>query len=251
MTDAVRQFTPEGNRAFRSFLGELKAAPSAAIPYGLLTDPASSCETSFAATVDRAPNGKLFGNRHQFGAYLVNALRGAPRTEISLNHSLWNWLALYYFDQLCPIETGGERKADVPEVYCLDADYKYNRYYRHMVRAPWMAVSLHPTTSRVILIPVSHKEPSIAVRGEIGEQVMGRQGVFRSAAVLAAVDAMYFDVKAGKPRPRTGGSRGGSPRRLGKILKQFALTFDLEWGKDGLVMDLLPKEFAAWKPKGP
>ena len=246
MSDKIRELTVEGAERFADYIRRLQAEPTLPPPFALLNDDSSSSDTSFTATIEREPGGKLFSDRHAFGGYLANALREARTAEISLNYRLWNWLALYYFDQLCPMQ-GGRREVRESSAYCLPPRYRFNRYYRHLVRTPWIAVKLHPVSSRAVLIPRSHKPPSISVRGEIAEQVLGRQGVFRSKAVLEAIDKLYFDERTGRPRAGTAGGRGGSPRRLGKILKQFALTYDLEYPEAGLVSGLLPSEFDRWR----
>lgn len=211
-------------------------------------DPKYSEDVDFSATVEFAPGGHLFENRHQFGVYLAERLATVDRTEISFDRGLWNWLAAFYFDQLSPKNGNGARLVREPAVYCLPSIYQHNRYYRHLVRTPWLAASLHPETSRVILIPVSGGGNPLSTTGEIFEQVASRQGIFRSEAIMKAIDRLYFDESRGRPRSGSAGGSGGSPRRLGQLLKQFELTFDLE-GNQADVVSLLPKEFNKWKMK--
>lgn len=250
MSDLARRFTQEGNEAFVSFVRSLEQDPARTPPWELLVDSRTSSALEFEATIELQPGGTFFANRHAFGTYLAAALAGGTKSELSLDRGLWNWLALYYFDQLCPVDATGRRSPREPAVYYLAEPYEYHRYYRHLVRSPWLAVTLHPLTSRVILIPVSTKGPPLAVSGEIFEQVASRQGLFRSAPVMNAIDLLYFNPLTGRPRMGTAGSAGGSPSRLGKILKQFELTFDLEWSDGDLIVGLLPAEFDTWIAKG-
>lgn len=247
MSDTVRKFTEAGNAAFATYLHALQADPSLTPPWHLLTDDEYSEEVAFTATVEREPHGGPFAERFEFGTYLVDRLSGADRTKISFDHGLWNWLALYFFDQLCAANATGERRVQAEVRYLLTSDYRHNRYYRHLVRSPWLAVLLHPVYSRVLLKPVSEPDHPLATPGEIFEQVASRQGVFRSPMMMAAIDALWFDPASGKPRPKVAGSGGGSPRRLGRLLKQFELTYDMEADVAGLVVGLLPREFARWK----
>ena len=250
MSDAVRAFTPIGNDAFTAYLGRLPENPSEPPPWDLLENHASSRAPGFVAHITHQPHGDDFADRHQFGAYLSTVLGHVPRASISLNHQVWNWLTLYYFDQLCPADASGKRRLHGSlEVYLLDERYKWTRYYRHFVRAPWLAVSLHPLTSRVILLPLRHKGPPLTGRGELFEQVCGRLSSFRSPSVMRAVYELYFDETLGRPRAGAGAREGGSPNRLGMILRQFDRTYDLEWGQEGMVVSLLPKEFARWSRK--
>lgn len=247
MSDAVRQFTAAGHAAFASYLQSLVSSPELAPPWHLLTDAMSSEAVGFTVTVEQEPHGRPFADRFEFGTYLVERLSTADRTTISFNHGLWNWLALYYFDQLCPPDVDGVRKVGAEARYLLPDEYRHTRYYRHLVRSPWLAVLMHPVRGRVILTPVSDRHHPLSTPGEVFEQVASRQGVFRSRAVMAAIDALWFDQASGRPRPKVAGSGGGSPRRLGRILKQFERTYDLEADVDGLVVGLLPREFGRWK----
>lgn len=249
MSNPVRQLTETGNAAFLAYLESLKETPNAPPPFALLNDAQASTAVPFTATIEQHPGGEQFASRHAFGTYLVDVLGAADRRAISFNHGLWNWLALYFFDQLCPADGSGNRDRGEVARYFLTKEYRHDRYYRHLVRSPWLAVGMHPVTSRVILIPLSSKGAPLEVVGEIFSQVAARQGVFRSPAVMAAIDEMYFDTAAGKPRTGTGGQQGGSSRRLGQILKQFELTFDLDGDTGVNVLELLPKEFAGWKKK--
>ena len=246
MSDIVRQFTDEGNRRFSAFVEEVRTNPTAKPPLELLTSPATSEPVAFRALIEREPGGKAFASRFEFGTYLVGALASAERTAISFNRSLWNWLTFYYFDQLCPVASDGTRSAGESARYFLTERYRHDRYYRHLVRSPWLAVAQHGDTSKVLLIPISQGAQPLVVVGELFSQFAARQGVFRSKSVMAAIYRMYFDPTTGRPRS-AGGSSGGSSRRLGKILKQFELTFDLETDDGNLVVDLLPKEFQRWK----
>lgn len=247
MSDKVRKFTEGGNAAFATYLQSLQASPALAPPWHLLIDDESSEAVAFDSSIEREPHGRPFTDRFEFGTYLVDRLSAADRTRISFDHGLWNWLALYYFDQLCVPGASGERRVQAEARYLLPAEYRHNRYYRHLVRSPWLSVLLHPVRSRVILKPVVKRDHPLSTPGEIFEQVASRQGVFRSPRMLAAIDILWFDPASDSPRPKVAGQGGGSPRRLGKLLKQFELTYDMEADVKGLVVDLLPREFARWK----
>jgi hypothetical protein len=243
MSERVRQFTAAGNEAFQQFLGSLRAQPVLPLATALLSDPALTTAVPFEAFVEREPHGRAFANRFEFGQYLNTVLAGVERSQISLNSGLWNWLALFYFDQLCPAGADGKRDLRAEAVYFLPSRYKHNRYYRHLVRSPWLAFALHGEKSRVLLVPISSRGVPLALTGEIFEQVAGRQGVFRSARTVATIYDLYFDEAKGRPRSGTGGRGRGSPNRLGIILKQFELTFDLDYGSGALLTGLLPSEF--------
>jgi hypothetical protein len=187
----------------------------------------------------------------EFGSYLNGLLSPLDRRVISRHHGLWTWLALYYFDQLCPRSGDGSRKVLADEAYVLPAKYDFRSYYRHLVRMPWLAVADHGDNARVLLVPAGRSsEAPLATRGEIIEQLASRQAVLGNARVIAAVNRLYFDQAANRPRRGAGGSKGGSPRRLALVLQQLDLTFDLAACDESRLLSLLPREFDRWKAVG-
>jgi len=249
MSDRLMQFSEEGNRQFSEYLALLRIDRDTPPPFHLLSDPTASQPVSFEAEIEQKPLGREFENRYEFGVYLADRLAGANRRDVSFAHLMWNWIALYYFDQLCLPNADGLRTPGEEARYVLPSQYKHDRYYRHLVRPVWLSVVSHGEKSRVLLIPTSEGGAALSTVGEIFSQIAARQGVFRSRAVVSAVYEMYFDETTGRPKKRTGGSGGGSSRRLGRLLKQFELTFDLEFEAEDLVQGILPKEFSKWKRK--
>lgn len=246
MSDVIRLLNADGQRAFSSYLKSAIAGGSIHPPLGALTDSTTSTSAAIDVPIAREPLGRAFVSRHEFGLYLRDVLAAMPRNEISLDYRLWNWLSLYFIDQIAPVQAAGKRKLlKDSSAYLLDEKFVWRRYYRHLVRGPWLAASLHPEHSRALLLPLERGTP-LAVRGELYEQIASRQSLLRSAAVMAAVDAMYFDEATMTRKAGSGGSGAGSPRRLGSLMNQFALTHDLEWDDRSLIPRLLPTEFSRW-----
>lgn len=244
MTDAVRRLKPAGIDALRQFVQRAAAGESAPAPARLLTDPAYSEPAPFEATVDQ----RTFATRYDLGVYLVETLGSAALNTLSRDHGLWTWLALYWFDQLAPLRADGTRRLYRPETIILPEKPDYTRYYRHFIRTPWLAVQLHGDAARVLLMPPGQsKEPPLARRGELVEQLSSRQWIFGNRAIIRAAFEMYFDVPANRVRRGAGGSGGGSPRRLATIVDQLELTWDLQDCSPAQVVALLPKEFDRWR----
>lgn len=244
MTDPVRRFTPAGFDAFRQFVSRAAAGGSAPAPEMLLTDPRYSEPAPFAATVDR----RVFGSRYELGVFLCDRLKAAPAATISRDHRLWSWLALYWFDQLAPLRADNTRRIYRPETLILPEKPDYTRYYRHFIRTPWLAVTLHGDAARVLLIPPGKgNEPPLARRGELVEQLGSRQWIFGNRTIIRGAFDMYFDAAEGRPRRGSGGSGGGSPRRLATIVDQLELTWDLHDCSPEQFVELLPREFDRWR----
>ena len=242
MNDHVRILTAGGLNAFQQYITDLRGGSTTSPPVHLLTGTESS-DAFGDLSIEKRP----FPDRFAFGEYLVRQLSPLDRRSISRNHGLWSWLALYYFEQLCPQAADGSRKPLAPEAYVLPARYDFQGYYRHLVRTPWLAVADHGERARVLLIPATRRAAApLSVRGEIIEQLASRQAVLGNPHIIEAAYRMYFDKQEGRPRRGAGGSGGGSPRRLALILQQLDLTFDLMACPTDKVIGLLPKEFDRW-----
>lgn len=202
-------------------------------------------------TIEQEPGGKPFASRYEFGLYLTECFRSSGKTLISRDYGLWNWLSLFYIDQLAPAFPDGTRNIRDIEVYILAPTFKHDSYYRHAIRTAWLAANEHGDHSRVLLIPAGKARPGIGVlahRGEIIEQIAARQKLMGSTTIVAGADRMYMDAATGRPKRGAAGAEGGSSRRLPMVLSQLDLTFDLNACTVDQFLGLLPKEFDRWKP---
>lgn len=245
MTDAVRTLNIDGIAHFQRYLEQLRGGLREGPPSALLTGPAFTSVMESTCTVEQ----RSFENRFEFGTYLARQLAPLDRREISRNTGLWTWLAVYYFDQLCPPSSDGMRTTLSPQAYVLPERYDYRSYYRHLVRTPWLVAIDHGKFARVLLTPAgATTQAPLATRGEIIEQLASRQEYLGNPAIIEAAYQLYFDETKHRPRRGAGGSAGGSPRRLAAILHQLGLTFDLGACRAETIQQLLPKEFNRWRP---
>ena len=245
MTDSLRRLNPDGIARFEHYLVQLKAGDNPPSVQSVLTDASTSSLVEGEIALDR----REFRDRFEFGEYLVQTLGPLDRRAISRDHGLWTWLALYYFDQLCPHPVDPDQVSAL-EAYILPAKYNFYDYYRHLVRTPWMVVADHGQFAKILLIPASAgKGIPLAVRGEIIEQLASRQAVLRNRRIIEAAYRLYWDEQTHKPRPGTAGKKdaNGPPRRLGLVLRQLDLTHDLDVADPAALVEMLPKEFAKWR----
>lgn len=250
MTDAVRVFTDSGIEKFREYLASLRSGNPSTVPGWLLTDAGTSEPFDPPMSISCVPARKPFTDRYEFGVYLKDRFSSSSVASISMDYRLWSWLALYYFEELCPADSAGNRTVLADEAYILDRKFKFEEYYRHLVRTPWLAVCQHGDRSRVLLIPASTPGSSpLSRRGEIIEQLAARQKILGNPAIVAGAYRMYFDETKGRPKRGSGGSGPGSPRRLALLVQQLELTYDLAACSPNDVVGLLPKEFERWGEK--
>jgi hypothetical protein len=243
MPEPVRKLTDEGSRLFREFVERVKKGSTEPPPWHLLTDDVVSMSSDFEAVIDVHP----FGSRAEFGSYLVGRFAHVERRRLSRDAGLWNWLALRYFDQLCPSTLSGARKVLAPGHYVLEGRFAHNRYYRHLVRAAWYAISLHGDDGAILLTSAGRATPGIGQWGELSEQLAGYQDILGSRTAILVAKALFLDTEGNTVRGAASPDGPGSVRRLSTVFRQLAMTHDLRTAAPEQVVEMLPDEFANFR----
>ncbi len=231
--DLVRVLNAEGCRLFEEFVGAAKANPALEPPVGLLRNDRHSAPLPREIPISQSK----FTNRYDLGVYLRRVLSPLDASRISRDQGLWNWLSLYYFDQLWTPKRDGSRSLGEIARYVLPAEYNYNKYYRQLVREAWNFVRMHGELARVALNSPLH------IRGEIAEQLASRQWTAGNSAILGVAGRLFIDESGGTKRGVAGKDRPGTARRLSDVVQQFDRTYDLSACDADKVLDLLPEEF--------
>ena len=229
----------KGLEVFKSYIDSSKEEPEIDPPFSILKDKRFSTKIEPEITVE---NDQSFKNRLEFGRYLNDLLlpiNDSP--NLPIDSGIWSWFALCFFDLFCPADKDGKRVVNKDWYYILSKNY--NHHYRHLVRTPWHIYRLHKKNSGLVLsVPLT-------VDGEAVEQLLSRQQV---ATNIPLFDAMYqlYVVAGSDPVELKKGARGsgaGSMRRIGKILKQYDLTYDLRAMDGTEIYDMFPREFNKFK----
>jgi hypothetical protein len=232
----VRILNERGIKAFADFLSSLEAAAGGEPPFAMLEGDSRAIPFEDDAEVES----RDFSSRFELAQYLGDALPH-PGPTLDHNRGLWSWLALFYFEQICPRQADGSRKIGEVYRYILSPDYRH--YYRHLLAMPYVIYRLHGQFSRSILSPPVH------VHGDFAEQLASRQEIITNRGLIEAVDHLYFapDGAGGAPkRGATNRKKGGTLRRLVDVIQQFDLTYDLYGMTAGDILGILPREFAPW-----
>lgn len=237
MINYLRILNDNGIEKFKDFLNRVRTGSKEAPPFELLTDE----ETSDSFDVDIELKEIYFENRYDLGKYLTEILKQFDRHKISRNHRLWNWLTLYFFDSICKKDIDGIRKILRPELYILDSKYNYLRYYKHLIRTPWLAVLDHGVMAKILFANTR------GVRSDIEETLAASQQVLGNKTIISAAYLLYFDKNTEKPKRGAAGKGAGSPRRLTAVIQQLELTFDIQSCTSFQFLELLPQEFKKFK----
>ena len=234
MSDCIRILTDAGIEQFAEYLDALRADKKFLPPDYLLFDPVTSTPYEAEILIDR----KSFDNRFDFGKYLCDVLTNFDRRKITHDYALWTWLALYYFNLICPASADGSRSPHQNAWYTLGKRFNHQRDYKHLVRTAWLSVLNHGDMAKILLL--ASRPDTIS---EICDRITSKQRAFGNRTVIAGAYALYFDATAQKPKRGTGGKGKGSPRRLMSVTDQLDLTFDLMDCTADQFISLLPKEF--------
>lgn len=236
----MRKFRKLNEEGCRQFIKFLESGAKGDVPLKLLEREETSVETNFQIDIARWN----FTNKYDFGVYLNELLSDIPDNEIENDHLFWNSLSLTFFDAICFRTPDGERKVQAKEKWVVGERTQF--YYRHLVRTPWLFVKLYGKTSKFLLLTRHKSEHLVSMVPETLEQFGSRGILLRNEKVINLFSKMYFDHQNQEPKPGLSGNGAGSPRRMGKVVGQLALTHDLERMTEQELIEILPREFDRW-----
>lgn len=230
----VRRLNKQGVTEFREWLESGAQGP---VPYELLTSPHSSENLSVFVDIEQ----RSFLTRFELGKYLNEQLQPLSFSSIAFDTGLWDWLTLFWFDQIVPPNSAGKRSLREVARYSQDAGGR--RWSRHIVRVSWLSVHNHGESARYFL------SSGLDRHTDVLEQIAGQQEIFGSRAAVALGARLYWDDSTSILKKGAGGKSAGSPRRLSRFMKQIRMTYDPETMESDQLMGLLPREFSRWTEK--
>jgi len=238
MSDRLRRLTDKGIAEFQAYLAALLKDRSLAVPRHLLTALVLSESISGAPSIDRPG----FTTKRQAAEYLAKSLGALAASDLMRDAGLWSWLALYYFNDICPLDSDGRRKPVADPHYILDPANSKRRY-RHLLATPYQIIIAMPDYNRIFL------NAPLPVHGDLVEQTMGRLYLIRLASVRELIDRLYYDKEKGKAKRgivTKKEKRGDLRNRLPIRIRQLQKTYDVAGLTGDQLLDLLGSEFDRW-----
>lgn len=231
----LRKLNGQGVEIFRTYVNDLREGHEQNYPLYLL----DSNEFSQKIAIDVAIGNEKFDSRYQMGVYLVDLLKNQNMTPYIGDIGLWSWLALYWFDQLCPVKAGKL----IPN---MDYNYVYSpgwgKRHRHAVYMTWQLVNRYGPDCAFMLCK------TMSSRGEITEQMMARQENLSSRGVMELGNNLYFDENTGLFK--RGAAARKSPGCIARYitwLDQIKMTYDIYSISADDLESLLPDEFVRFQ----
>lgn len=234
-------FTPIGNKEFSDFIQNLKSHGDTPIPSHMLYQPPFSVPFELEIEIKNTQ----FETRYEFGAYLASLFERIPRNVLMKNEGLWNWLVLFYIDQLLPVNLRGKREMGEMARYVYNP--RYTKYYLHLVAATWDIYTRFGIDSKIFLTTPMSKISNFI------RELAARQNIISNKNLIRAVQALYWkELENGKEGVKRGAyskKKPGNLYRFIAVMNQFDTNYDLYAMKSEDIIRLLPAEFDIWKPQ--
>lgn len=235
----LRYFNPKGREQWGAWLDNLTNDPASPFPDGLLTNPDYTLRAPGTATVEP----QVFATKFALAETLAPIIASVHEARLGSDRwpGLWDWLAAFYFDSICPKDASGQRDLRQRARYFLEADYK--RRYRHRIFGPVDLYSRLGPSCRLLINGV----PASLTDWE--EQTASRYQISSNRGIADALYRLYWDSE--KAAPKRGAApnarKPGTLRRFSDLMQQLDRTYDLLSVNADAILGLLPKEFARFK----
>jgi hypothetical protein len=240
----LRRLNDEGIVQFSEFLDSLNGDYPRPYPSLLLTDPLVVEEVFPIIEIQK----QHFLNRFAAAEYLFKLFKGSDMKSLDSDKGLWAWLALYFFNDICPPDTKGGHKPGERARWILEPS-AWRHYYRHLLAGPfhvYSAYSDHPGRVMIVLCGTLDKP------GDMYEQLASRQEIITNGEMMEVATSLYFDSTQQRPkRGATNRKRRGNVRRFVDILNQYDVTYDLYSLRAKDIIQLLPDEFSSFLNASP
>jgi hypothetical protein len=224
------------------WLDSLESSPTQSAHFDQIEDSSLSEPVEPEVQIER----REFGNRMELACYLHDVLAPIAGQDVILDPGMWSWLAVFFFDQLCPRDRTGlltphERARWVPAM----SDWK--KYYRHLLSGPYSIYAAHRDDPQRALAVLANP---VDRPGEVYEQLASHQDLATSAPVMEVATRLYVEPETMRLKYGSSTKGPGAPRRLVEVLLQFDLSWDLRSiHADGL-LSMLPTEFDRFRSGG-
>lgn len=246
-TQPLRAFNDSGREHWHTFIMRLKADPSISFPHSILTDESKS----FALSVDGLLELPSFGpdtTKFEMAKGLSTIIDQLSKERVESENwpGIWDWLAAYYFEILCPKKANGARAPKGKEWYIYsDA---YNRQYRHRLAGPVDLYLRHGHHAKLLLASTKQSQAPASL-SQLEDEIASRQELSRSRGIVMALNELYLDPTTGtqKSGAVANTKKPGTIRRFCDVMGQFERTFDTSEIPAKSLVELLPaREFGRW-----
>lgn len=234
----VRAFNREGTQKFENWLSQMKNDTISDLPDELIR------EDNLTQPVEGAESIELreFANKRELGEYLFQKLK---KSDLS-NRGMWNWLAGFYLNQLCPLKNGKRKKPGNLNRYVITrSSYTSDDFRRHLIAMPVLFCKAYEGNDTVLNVILASGK--IHQHGEFQEQPLATKEYYNCMPMLSAIGRLYYDDENKKLTPGAAGKDAGSIRRFIEVIGSIGYTHHFYSMKPEKILEILPKEFDKFK----
>ena len=235
----VRILNNQGKKEFLDLIVKIKENPSENISFEQFHE--EPCSKLFVPQIEI--ENRSFLSRMEFGSHLNELFQEIPRSSLINNEGLWNWLTIFFIDQIAPVDPSGRRHLGESARYLYNP--YYTRYYRHIVAASWDIYSKYQEKSKIFLQTPMNSTNKITL------EFACRQNLISNDNMVDAITALYWhkrsDGSEGAKRGAVTKKAPGNLYRFIALMNQLELTYDVYSMSGKEILELLPPEFAKWK----
>ena len=208
-------------------------------PRALLTDETCSVQSALG---DVGVEPRNFASRRDFADYIDNRFLAAGVFVDADEPGMWEWLSLFYFDEVCPPDKQGFRRPGAEGRHLL-RDPDARRRHRHLLRSPYLLYRKYgggPNGELDLLLGYA-----LPVHGVAATHIGERFRLSSSPGALVAASRLYFDRVTQKPKRGYSDEKNGL-RAYCRFVNNLPECFDLSSLSADTVIGMLPREFEIW-----
>ena len=230
----LRCLNESGIEEFREYLYANNSVSKAPAPVHLLDDPRFSTPSTYS---DIEVEHREFDTRLDFARYFDECARSSNMEGATDEPGLWEWLTVFYFDQVCPFHQDGNRTVLKVVRYIPDSNRGW--HYRHLLKGAYTFLRDHMDATDAVQLALAG--PLYRHSG-VYEHLVSRPRLRTSKGVQLAANALFYDPEKGKMKTRA----TSSVQEFGLLLRNLPHEYDLNAMSERTVLALLPPRFLDW-----
>lgn len=235
----VKCLTHSGIAVFRDYLARHESSVTDVAPPTSLLAHEQHLRPLELADVEVEP--RDFASRLEFARYFDQQATEAGIEGTLDAPGMWEWVTLFYFDQVCPVRSDGSRKIGDEQRYIPVSNV--HSHYLHLLKGAY-AFYLEQSSRTGSDYELVLSGP-IHNHGAAFDHLVSRPRLRNSPGVQSAARLLYFDEPNGGPKSRF----SVGPTRIGefaKHLRNLPPEYHLHMMSADSVLSLLPPSFLNW-----
>ena len=183
---------------------------------------------------------RRFANRRQFAQYINSCFQAAGISHDVDIPGMWEWLTLFYFEQVCVRHPDGRWPVRSDTRYILTSSTSV-RKHRHLLREPYMNYrKFRDSDGRDADIVLSQPLNEV---GDVVESICSRERILTSPAAMRVATMLFYDAQTDQSDPKT--RKEGGLRHYCMTVQNLPTEFNLSELSEQTLLAMLPNDFDA------